>query len=188
MAAQDVREVIPRVRRAVEGPVPVTVGALTDPQVEALAADAIADVILMTVGAWQHKLSITDRDPDSNVPVHWAVDPELELEEESVIAAQAAITFFFHEFRDLKTSEHIVNEGTEWEYSLSANLLRDQIKLLQNQRDLALQSLSRAHPALAKYASILEVRDRLGSAVLEQWTRGGLGGGQEAAPNTWLPS
>lgn len=187
MAAQDVREFIPRVRRAIEGPVPLSVGALTDAQVEAMAADAIADIILLTVGAWNHKLTVTDR-TDEGVPEHWAVDPGLELEEESVIAAQAAIGYFFHEFKDTKISERIVQEGRQWEYQLSATVIRDQVKLLQEQRDAALSSLLRAHPALARYASILEVRDRLGSAVLEQWTRGGLGGGQEMGADIWLSS
>jgi hypothetical protein len=184
MAAQDVREFIPRVRRAIEGPVPTSADELSDASVEALAADAIADVILLTVGAWQHALVVSERDADSNVPTHWAVDPGLSLEEESVIAAQAAITYFFHLVRNQKISERIQNEGGEWEYAYSATLMRDQIKLLQDMRDRALAALQSSNPALARYASILAVRDRVGSALLEPWTHGGLGGGQEQA--VWL--
>lgn len=183
MAAQDVRDLIPRVRRALEGPVEVTgPAALTDPQVEALAADALADVILLTVGAWPHTLEISDRDLDTNLPLHYTVAPGLTLAEESVIAAQAAITFFFHQVKNIKTSEQIVNEGESWSYALSANLLRDQIKLLQDQRDAALEALTRSNPVMARYASVLAVRDRLGAALLEPWTTGGLGGGQILLP------
>lgn len=189
MAAQDVREMIPRVRRAIEGPIPpAQADALSDPQVEALAADAIADVILLTVGQWPHTLEVSDRDADTNVPLHWTVTDGLSLPEESMIAAQAALTFFFHEFRDRKVSEHIEDEGRTWEYTLSANMLRDQIKLLIDTRDAALEALKREHPVLARYASILAVRDRVSSAMLEPWIYGGLGigGGQEQAPNAWV--
>lgn len=185
MAVQDVRELVPRVRRAIEGPVPAN--ALTDDQVEAAAADAIADIILLTVGLWPHTLTVTERETvgDIEAPKHWGVEPELSLEEESVVAAQAAITYFFHQVRDLKSTERIVNEGTTWEYTLSANVVRDQIKLLQAQRDAALNALKAVNPALARYASILQVRDALGAALLEPWTGGGyLGGGQERGA-TW---
>lgn len=183
MAAQDVRELIPRVRRALEGPVELTgPEALTDAQVEALAADALADVLLLTVGAWPHTLEVSVRDPDTNYPQHYTIDPALSLAEESVITAQAAITHFFHQVKNIKTSEQITNEGEQWSYSLSANLLRDQIKLLQDQRDTALEALARAHPAMARYASILATRDLLGAALLEPWTTGGLGGGRHLLP------
>lgn len=189
MAAQDVRELIPRVRRAIEGPVsPAQADALSDSQVEALAADAIADVILLTVGQWPHTLEVSERDVDTQVPLHWSITDELSLPEESMIAAQAALTFFFHEFRDRKVSEHLENEGQVWEYTLSANMLRDQIKLLIDTRDAALSSLKADHPVLARYASILHVRDRVGAALLEPWTFGGLGlgGGQEQGSNAWM--
>lgn len=188
MAAQDVRLLVPRVRRALEGPVPLPSGALSDDQVVAVTADAIADVILLTAGAWNHTLEVTDTDVDTGFPDEWAISPELSLQEESVIAAQAAITYFFHRFRSEKISERIAQEGREWEWQKSANVLRDWIKLLQDQRDAALTALMRVHPALARYASILAVRDRAGAAMLEPWTVNGLGGGQELAPNTWFPA
>lgn len=182
MSAQDVAEITPRVRRAVEGPTPVPSGALTDAQLLALTADAIADVILLTNGQWGHQLIVTSRNATTNAPEGWSVDPGLEPEEESMIAAQAAITYYFHVFKDKKVSERIKNEGQEWEYGLSANLLRDMMASLKEQRDAALGSLLAAHPVLARYASILEVRDRVAAAVLEPWARGGLGGGIELVP------
>lgn len=184
MAQQDVAEITPRVRRAVEGPVPVAPGdALTDGQILALTADAIADVILFTNGQWGHQLIATHRDAISNAPDGWAVDPGLQLEEESMIAAQAALVYYFHIFKDMKVSERIKNEGQEWEYALSANVVRDQIAALRDQRDRALASLLAAHPVLARYASFLQVRDRVASAYLEPWVLGGgLGGGIELVP------
>jgi hypothetical protein len=197
MAVQDVREFVPRVRRAIEGPqqiVPPGQAAPTDDQLLALAADSIADIILLTAGQWPHKLTVSGRDPNTNFPNAWGVDPGLELEEESVIAAQAGITFFFHQFRDQKMSETIKNEGQEWQYQLSATLMRDQVKLLVDMRDAALAALRRRHPVLARYQSILAVRDRVGAAIMEPYTIYGagfeveLGGGQERGGNVWLPA
>jgi hypothetical protein len=182
MAAQDVRELIPRVQRAVYGPDVPTSGALSEAQLAAMAADAIADVILMTTGQWGHTLDVTARDATSNFPTEWAVDPALSLEEESVIAAQAALTYFFHTVKSQKVSERIVHEGREWEYTISANVLRDQIKLLIDQRNMALDALKFSNPVMARYASILHVRDALGAAMLEPWRDGGLGGGQILLP------
>lgn len=182
MAQQDVAELIPRVRRAVEGPVPLVTGALTADQILALTADAIADVILLTGGQWGHELIVTTRDPMTNVPTAWAVDPELSSAEESMIAAQAALMHFFHAFKDQKVTERIRNEGQEWEYSMSANLLRDWVALLKAQRDAALESLKATHPVLARMVSILHVRDSLAAARLEPWVGGGLGGGIELVP------
>src|SRR4051794_27941745 len=125
MAAQDVRSLLPRVRRAVEGPfaLPPELN-LADAQVEALAADALADIILFTTGLWGHKLIVAERDDATGAPLHWNIDPELSPEEESVVAAQAAIQYFFHAFRNMKVSETIRNEGREWSYTISANLLK----------------------------------------------------------------
>jgi hypothetical protein len=181
MAAQNVGAVVPRLRRAIEGPVQVTgPNALTDDQLTAMAADAIADLILYTSGAWNHELQVAGRsgDPDTGPPDEWTIDPPLKPEEESMIAAQAALTYFFHAFKDRKVSERIKNEGQEWEYAFNGPMLRDWLRLLQTQRDEALAALKEEHPVLARYASFLEVRDQLAAVQLEPWTTGGLGGGQ----------
>ncbi len=182
MAQQNVAELTPRVRRAVEGPVPLVTGALSADQILALTADAIADVILFTSGQWDHELIVTTVDPEEGFPTGWAVDPALSPAEESMIAAQAALTHFFHAFKDVKVTERIRNEGQEWEYGLSANLLRDWIAMLKEQRDMALTTLKATSPVLARYASFLQVRDSLASAYLEPWVSGGLGGGVELVP------
>lgn len=174
MAAEDIRELIPRVRRAVEGPAAdmdgLGPGALTDNQVLALVADSISDVILLTAGEWGHTLAISGRsDGETGFPTEWTVTPALSLGEEAMVAAQAALTAFYHTVRDKKTSERITNEGVEWEWSKSANTLLEQLRALRDQRDAALAALIRAHPALARYASFLEVRDSVGFAQLEPW-------------------
>lgn len=179
MAAQDVRSLTPRVRRAVEGPFALPANrTLTETQIEAMAADAIADIILFTEGRWPHTLTALERDATTQAPVHWAVTPELSLDEEAVVAAQSAIQYFFYAFRDMKVSETIRNEGREWSYSLSASVLTEQIKALRDQRDRALAAIEGQHPVMARYASFLTTRDALGAAMLEPWLldSGGRGG------------
>jgi CRISPR/Cas system-associated protein Csm6 len=62
-----------------------------------------------------------------------------------------------------------------WE--LIPRVLRDQIKLLIDQRNMALDALKFSNPVMARYASILAVRDALGAAMMEPWRNDGLGGG-----------
>lgn len=177
MAAQDVRTLVPRVRRAMEGPV-ISAQKLTDDECLTVAADSIADIILLTVGAWGRQLLVTHRTV-GGVPDEWSVDDELLPEEESMIAAQAAISYLYHALRDQKTMENILNEGAQWQWEKSPNLMIAQLKGLQDMRDQALKALMQKHPVLAQYASILEVRDRLGAALIEPWISGAFRGGQE---------
>lgn len=163
---------VPRVRRALQGPV-VDDAALTDDQVEAITADAIADLILLTGGDWGHELAGTDGPPATA----WEVNPGLSLAEQSLVATQAALTYFFHVLREAKSSERIAAEGREWEWSTSASMMRDQFRLLVDERNRALAALQSTSPVLARCVSILQVRDRVGSALLEPWVAGGLGGG-----------
>lgn len=181
MAAQDVREIIPRVRRAIEGPVPLESGGLSDDQLLALTADCIADIILMTGGKWDHTLYITSIDDTTGV-AEYEVDPALSLPEESMVAAQAAVSYFFNRFGGGRTSERTRQADVEVEWAMSAQVLRDWLNYLIGQRDAALKVVMAANPVMARYASILEVRDRIGSALLEPWVSGGLGGGQILYP------
>lgn len=181
MAAQDVRELIPRVRRAIEGPVPLTSGGLSDGQVEALAADCIADIILLTEGLWGHMLVVTDTNDDGDYPIaeHWAVDPELSLPEQSLVAAQAAVQFFIYTVKEGKTAERIKNESREWEWQKSPTLLKDWFAELVKARDLALGTVTATNPPMARYASILAAREPLVASIIEPWSPSGGGrGGQ----------
>lgn len=190
---EDIAVMGPRVRRAVEGPTgpPPGITALSDDQVTAITADALADAILLSGGLFGHQLIVSARDAVGGFPTAWKTEKPLDEWEVSVVACQAALTYFFHQMLDKKTSETLTNEGQTWTYELSANLLTAQIKLLQDQRDQAMKALRLMHPTLDRFASILAVRDVQTQSVLEWYTRvnpenwgigaGGLGGGQEAA-------
>lgn len=180
MAAQDVRELVPGVKRAIDGPAPAT-EALTDDQALALAADCIADIILLTSGQWGHTLAISERDANG-VPTEWSVEPALSLAEERLVAAQAALQFYLPLLRSQKVGETITNEGQTWSWQMNGAGLRDYLRALIDQRDKALAALEEEHPVLAQFVSVLQVRDPLAAAVLEPWVQGGLGGGLYIAP------
>lgn len=188
MAQQNVETLIPRLRRAIDGPAgPDGLAvALSDEQVRDAAADAIADVIFYTGGLFGHQLIVLGRDGTYAAPNEWAVDPELAPEEETVIVAQAAINFFFHFFKGLKTHETITNEGQSWDYDLSANVIAAQFKALIDARDRALEQVERQHPVPTVYASFLEARDYMTSRLIEPYVDvmpvlpQGAGGGLEA--------
>lgn len=186
----DVRVMIPRIRRAVEGPVPVIgSGALSDEQVTAMIADAVADIILYSGGLFGHQLLVSKRDANG-WPEIWNTEVVLNEWEVTLITCQASLTYFFHAFKDMKVSEEIQNEGQRWAWTKSPALLVAQVKQLQEQRDLAVYNLRRMHPTLDRYASFLRVRDRATAAMVEWYVSlnpgevgniGGLGGGQEAS-------
>lgn len=172
----NVRELIPRVRRAIEG-VGTTADPLSDDEVLAVTADAISNIIFFTNGRWGHALNVLDRDGTTNAPTEWELVPDLNPAEETVIVAQAALDHFFHVLRTLKTQETIRNEGSEWTYSYSANALSEQLKMLRDARDEALDILSGVKEGIvARYQSFIAVRDSAVSAVIEPWVNGGVGG------------
>lgn len=182
----DVRVLVPRIRRAVEGAGAPAV--LVDDAVKDLAADAIAAVILYSGSVFGKQLVVTSTDVDTGAPSEYATSEPLTLEEGTVIAAQAALDFFFHRFAETKMSERIADEAQQWEYTLSATLIRDQLKLLAEQRDKALAALSGAlGPALDQYASFIATRDVHTSMLIEPWvhfdTGLALGGGMEFDPS-----
>jgi hypothetical protein len=177
----DVRLLIPRVRRSIDGPTAVSASAasttLNDSQVKDLVADAIADVIFYTAGTWNHTLTVTD--DDDGIPTEYAVTPDLALEEQTVVVAQAALNYFFHAFKGVKISERIVNEAREWEYKLSATALADQMKQLREARDAALEIITGGGAEFTTYISFIAVRDAATSAIIEPEVSGLIGvGGQ----------
>lgn len=172
----DVRVLIPRVRRAVDGPEAVGSGSvsatLDDDQVKNIIADAIADVILYTNGVFGTTLEVTARDAYYTAPTEYKTGRELTLTEGAVIAAQAALNFHFYTLRELKVSETITNEAEEWSYSLSATMLKDLLKALQDARDRALDALRDGNPNLDSYISFIAVRDAATSLAIEPWVQG----------------
>jgi hypothetical protein len=174
MPEQDVRVLVPRVRRALEG-----AGAppkLTNDAVKDVVADALSDILLYTGSVFGKTLDVTATDVDGGFPTEYATSDPLSLAEGSVVAAQAALTFFFHQFSGVKVSQQISDEAQTWQYSLSATLLRDQLKLLQDERDKALEALENTS-GLESYVSFIGVRDVLTSRAIEPWVeRTALGG------------
>jgi hypothetical protein len=184
---RDVRVMIPRVRRAIDGPSatsPLSPSTtLNDGEVEALIADAVANIILNTGSAFGHTLEVSARDPFYLAPTAWIVDPEFTEAEGSVVVAEAALTFYFHKFQELKVQEEISDEGQTWSWQISASLVRDQMKMLQDARDRALEVVMQSSGLnLDSYVSYIEVRDRATSLYIEPWIadNGGIGG-QEGA-------
>lgn len=169
MSATSIRELVPRVRRAVEGPVPLP-NPLSDDVLKDMVADALADVILYTGTAFGKKLAVTARDPDTNAPSEYETSEELTLEEQAVIAAQAALNYYFFTMAGQKTAERISDEGGSWEWQTSATLLRDMFAALKEARDKALEALRSADAPLDTYASFLAVRDAEVARCIEPWT------------------
>lgn len=178
MATQtDIRVMIPRVRRAVQGVSGDSV--LTDEQMRDLIADAIAEIILYTDSVFGKTLDVTETEGSPPYPLEYATSDELTLAEQSVVAAQATLDHFFHQFVNTRTSEVIADEAQRWEYGKSAQLLRDQFALLIRLRDEALEQIRDEGYPIDRYSSFLEVRDSHTSQLVEPWVRGYLSSGQE---------
>ena len=180
---RDTRVLIPRVRRALEGPdavsgsAAVAAGSLNDDQINAVVADAVADVIFYSGGLFGHTLNVEERDEDYMAPIAWTIDPELTEPEATVIVAQAALNYFFSWAKTIKTSQTISDEGQEWSYTLSAQLLSDQIKALRDARDRALEQLALdGNSANDAWINTIAERDAQTSAIIEPWVAGGVGG------------
>lgn len=169
--SQDVRVMVPRVRRALD----VDTATLTDDQIKDLVADALGALILYSGSAFGRTLSVTEYD-EAEIPAEYAIDPDLSIPEQTAVAAQASLDYFFHRFSGLKVSERIGDEAQTWEYQRSATLLRDQFKLLIDARDKALDSIARQGAALDSYVSFIAVRDAYVSALIEPYLNGAVGG------------
>jgi hypothetical protein len=191
----DLMELVPRARRAMEGPFGPPPGrpALADEQIYPMVADATADIILFSGSLFEHELVVTARDPTANFPTAWEVTPAMNEWDVSLITTEVALNYYFFLLRDLKTTETIQNEGTQWSYTVSANVMRDYLTALRAQRDTALAGMRSWHQPLDRYASIIRVRDQATVALLEWWDTNiadrvpGLPGGQEAAVIPWTP-
>lgn len=181
MSQFDIRELGPRVQRAVEGVVRQK-WVLTDDEIKDVTADACADVVLYTGSLFGSELVVTARDTASNAPIEYATTVELTVSQGGVISSQAALNYFHHRFAGLKMSEQISDEASHWEYSLSPNLLIAQLKLLQDSRDKALEAVAAQNGGFDTYVSFLAVHDTLTSRFIEPWVYGhpegyGLGAG-----------
>jgi hypothetical protein len=176
----DVVVLIPRVRRAIDGPAASSATApsssYSDEELKALIADAIGEIIFFTNGAFPHTLNVESRDDTYGAPEEWSVDPVLSEAEAAVVAAQAALNSFFFNLKELKTQETIGDEGQTWSYSISATLVRDQMEYLRAMRDKALEQIAAQDVALDAYVSYVHARDAIASVYVEPWIYSSLGG------------
>ncbi len=176
MPLTSIEVLVPRVRRAVEGPVPLA-DAMTDAQMLDVVADAIADIILYTGSVFGEQLVVTATD-GSGIPTEYATTDALTLPEQGVIAAQAALNIVYFKLVSLKTSERIADEAQTWEYTISSTTLRDLLKALTDARDKALETLE-SRASLVAYESFIAIRDVQTARAVEPWALGVGGHGQE---------
>lgn len=190
----DLFVLVPRARRKVEGPWgnPNDRPALMDSQLYAMVADACSEVVMLSGSFFHHELVVKSRDPLRGFPTEWQTSEVLSEYEAAIVCAQVALNYYHYLFRDQKISETIKNEGTEWSYSLSANVIKGYLEALIKERDDAIAGLRINTPVLDRFASNIRVRDQATVAVLEWWDTnapalgGGMPGGQEASVVPWF--
>lgn len=173
---RDTRVLIPRVRRGIEG-AGVTTQTLEDDAINALVADAIANIILFTGGLFGHNLDVVTRDSTYMAPTAWLVDPALSEAEGGLIVIQAQLDFLFNDLKSTKIQETIRDEATEWSYSLSATALSELLKGLRKQREEILAAIVASEGAMDAWVNTLFERDAYTDALIEPYAVfGGLGG------------
>ncbi|GAC1522469.1 MAG: hypothetical protein NVS3B1_07890 [Marmoricola sp.] len=175
-ASSDLRVLIPRCRRAIDGPRAMSSAAVAatfdDSEVLALVADSTAEVILLTGGSsvFGYKLIATHVDPFYLAPDQWATDQPLSPEAQDVVIAQAAINVHLHRLRENPyTAESIGDEGQTWSWEKSANVLVAHLKLLAEVRDRSLELLRAMNAPLDAYFSLVAERDKLAAVYLEPY-------------------
>lgn len=188
---KDVRVLIPRMRRALDGPHATGSGAvastLSDEELTGVIADAIGAVVFYSGSAWGKQLEVTARDNYYLAPISWQTSEELTEAEGTVVIAQAAIDYFHNTLATLKTQERIADEGQEWQYQISAQAVSERIKALQKARDEALEILKATESNTDAWESFIAVRDAHVSSLIEPWVGGGGMGGQSYDPRFGTP-
>lgn len=178
---RDIRTLIPRVRRAIDGPHATSSAAassnFTDDEITAQIADAIAEVIFFAPDGFGKALEVTERDTNYLAPIAWQTSEPLTDAEATVIIYQAALNNIYYGVSAMKSSERIRNEGEEWEWSVSASAIAERVKNLQRMRDEAIERLG-SMSAQTKHAWIntLEVRDAYTDSLIEPWVGAPMGG------------
>lgn len=184
---RSLRVMVPRARRTLEGPGASgtdPASGLNDEQVIAIVADAVAEAIFYTNGAFDVKLEVSERDPNYGAPIAWELSRELNDAEQTVIMAQAALNYIFSTLTTQKTSETFKEADREWSYGISASALTERIKTLREQRDKALELLATTSIVAEVWVNSLTIKDAYTDALVEPWlsTGGYLPSGQEFDP------
>lgn len=175
--ARDLRVLIPRTRRAIDGPWALSSGAvaasLDDSEVLGLVADSLSMVILLTGGSssFGYQLVPTHVDPYYMAPDQWATDRPMTPEAQDVVIAQAGLDFWTARLRQAQgyTSESIADEGQQWEWTKSAQLLQALMNALMDVRDRAVERMSALNAPLDSFISTVAERDKLAAIYLEPW-------------------
>lgn len=180
---RDIRVLIPRVRRALDGPHATSSAAassnFTDDEITAQIADAIAEVIFFAPDGFGKQLEVTERDPNYLAPIAWQTSEPLTDAEATVIVLQAALNNLYYGVASMKSSERIRNEGEEWEWSVSASAVAERVKALQRMRDEAIERLTAIDShGMHAWINTLAVRDAYTDSLIEPWV-GFPTGGQE---------
>lgn len=179
---RDTRVLIPRLRRALDGPTAMSSAAisstLSDEQLNAIGADAIGEMIFYSDSLLGSKLEVAERDPVYQGPVAWRTEPALTEMQVACIVSQAALTYFYNKLAPGKTAEGIKDEATEWTWEISPQAIVERLRQLKADRDRAIENLVEGGWEFdVSWVSMLAVRDKWTSALIEPWVEGpGLGG------------
>jgi hypothetical protein len=183
---RDTRVLIPRLRRALDGPQAMSSASpgatLSDEQLNAIAADAVASMIFYTGGSlFGSTLEVAERDPVYQSPTAWFTEPALTEPQVVAVVSQAALDYFFSRLSSTaagKTAETIKDEATEWSWEISPQAVVERLRQLRADRDKALEQLAEAGwESDSAWESFVATRDSRTSLLIEPWVAGvGLGG------------
>jgi hypothetical protein len=171
---RDTRVLIPPMRRALDGPQadsPQAVSAtLSDEQLNAVIADAIASVIFNSGNLFGHELQVVSRDDTYMSPVAWQTDVPLNPMEITVVISQAALDYFYGQLSTQKTAETIADEATNWSWEMSPQVLVERLRQLRIDRDSSLeQMIEMGMIDDTHWVSLIQSRDVWSSRVVEPW-------------------
>lgn len=173
---RDTRTLIPRLRRAIEGPTGDG-SILSDPQVNAIGADAIASVIFYSGSLLGSELEVSERDTQYMSPIAWVTSPALTDVQATAIVSQAALDYWFTQLSSIsggKTAQEIADESTKWSWEISPQSIVERLRQLRADRDAALEALLKQGEALdSDYISYISVRDNWTSRLIEPWVENG---------------
>lgn len=174
---RDTRVLIPRLRRALDGPEATSSASvsstLSDEQLNAIAGDAIASVISYSGNLFGSILEVSERDPMYMAPIAWQTEPALTDAQATIVVSQAALDYFYMRLSSSdggKTAEETADEATKWSWEISPQALVERLRQLKADRDRGLEILSEEdEEADASWVSFIAVRDRYTSLLVEPW-------------------
>lgn len=182
---RDTRVLIPRLRRALDGPQATSSGSiaatLSDDQLNAIGADAIGSIIFYSGNLFGCTLEVGERDPVYQSPISWRTEPALSEPKVTAVVSQAALDYFFSRLSTQEggqTQSLISDEATRWEWQISPQAVVERLRQLRADRDKALEALAAEdEEADSAWVSFIEVRDSATSRLIEPWVNGPGGAG-----------